>query len=255
MTITPLPVGYKAPIRFTRPENIKPDTHFLFTTEKYITEVVYHSSMFYAPDFYKVTVKNHAGKQIWSGGDAIFLDTIFRQDFISDRYNRMILPRVNSTESSAHLQVILIDLITGKETVLTEEGDYRFCGHFISFDCIYFESNSGMMCIDFRTDDTFDLTGMLTKHFPGFKTWGACPVEDCILVCCFGHEHVLYLFNVIRQVIVDQVSFRSRDADAVGVNIGSIGEPNSIALTVSYAQKLSGGGLKSLGEEMLNVVF
>lgn len=255
MTIAPLPVGYKVPLRFTRPENIKKDTHYLFTTEKYVVEVVYHSSMFYAPEFYKVTVKNHAGEQIWSGGDAIFLDTLFREDFISDRFNRLILTRVNSTESSSHLQIVLIDLLTGKETELTEEGDYRSCGHFISFDCIYFERNTGINCIDFGTNNTFNLIDILTNHFTGYKVWSRCPVKDCILVICTGNENSMYLFNLRNDRIEDQLSFQLKKSDAFMISVGSVPEPDNVIITVTYSQRQESGTLKHTGTEAFKLVF
>jgi hypothetical protein len=61
MKISSVPSGFKPTTRYSRPAHIKSDTHHLYTTEKYVVEIVYHSSMFYTPEFYCASVKDKAG--------------------------------------------------------------------------------------------------------------------------------------------------------------------------------------------------
>ncbi|MFN8322411.1 MAG: hypothetical protein U0T74_07105 [Chitinophagales bacterium] len=244
MKISLLPPDFKVTSPFSRPVHIRADTHHLCTVGKYVVEIVFHSAMFYAPEFYKVSVKNTDGQQVWSGGDAMFLDSLFRTDFVSDKYDRMILTRVNSTDSSNHMQIILIDLNNGKEEVLTEEGAYHSVGHFVSFDCIYYSDYKGVHCIDYSNQNRFMLHDVLLQHFSDIKTWGACGVEDCILVVTHEPENNLYLFNLVKNEIVDSTTFHWKTADYVGLTIGYVMEHKSTNITVVYSDRQASGALK-----------
>jgi hypothetical protein len=255
MKVSKLPPGYKPFPRFTRPAHIKTDTHYIFTTKKYVAEVVYHSSMFYAPEFYKVTVKHLDGKQIWSGGDAIFLDTLFLTDFISDEYERMILTRVNSTESSSHLQIILIDLKTGKEELLTPEGAFYSAGHFISFDGVYYSDSKAVHCIDYSNNRSFVLTEVLKKHFQDIKTWGTCPANNCILVISKDRENNVALFDLRKEEVIEQATLHWKEADQVSIQVGCVLDKNCTTVTASYSNRTASGTLIYSGIEYFQVDF
>ncbi len=255
MKVSKLPLGYKPFPRFTRPAHIKTDTHYIFTTKKYVAEVVYHSSMFYAPDFYKVTVKHIGGKKLWSGGDAVFLDTLFLTDFISDEYERMILTRVNSTKSSSHLQIILIDLKTGKEELLTPEGAFYSAGHFISFDGVYYSDSKAVHCIDYSNNRSFVLTEVLKKHFQDIKTWGTCPANNCILVISKDRENNVALFDLRKEEVIEQATLHWKEADQVSIQVGCVLEKNCTTVTASYSNRTTNGTLIYSGIEYFQVDF
>jgi len=255
MKISKLPHDFKRTPRFTRPPHIKTDTHYIFTTPKYVAEVVYHSSMFYAPEFYKVTVRSVDGKQIWSSGDAIFLDTLFSSDFISDEFDRMILTRVNSTESSNHSQIVLIDLKTGNKEVLTEEGAYYSAGNFVSFDGIYYSDSRAIHCVDYSNNHSFILSEVLQKYFAQIKTWGTCFVKDCILVVTTDKENNVCLFNLRQQKITDRSNLCWQDADAVSISISTGTNKEETILSVSYADRQASGALKHRGTEYFKLEF
>lgn len=244
MKIEKLPTRFKPLSRFTKPDQVKADTHYIFTTKKYVVEIVYHSSMFYAPDFFKVTVKASNGKHIWSGGDSMFLDTLFLTDFISDDYDRMILTRVNSTESSGHMDIILIDLKNGEEDILTEEGAYSAAGHFVSFDCIYYADHNGVHCIDCDTKNSFMLHDILLQHFKEIKTWGACAVKDCILVIAGNEENNVCIFNLMERRVIDSATLFWGHSTSVTLSIGCVNDNETSIVSVSYADKQANGVLK-----------
>lgn len=255
MKIGSLPAEYKLPSRFSRPADIKADTHHLYTTEKYVVEIVYHSSMFYAPDFYSVRVKDISGKEIWNGGESYFLDTLFRSDFVSDEFDRMVLTRVNSTASSKQMQIVMIDLKSGKEEVLTEEGFYSGAGHFISFDCVYYIDAKGVHCIDYGTNSRFLLHDVLEKYFTQVITWGACIVRECMLVVDSGEENNVCLFNLRKQQVIDSASICWEKADSVSISVGyTVGKQDS-TLSVSYSDKQATGALKHRVTTCFNLAF
>jgi hypothetical protein len=211
--------------------------------------------MFYAPEFYKVTVKHADGRQIWSGGDTMFLDTLFLTDFISDEFDRMILTRVNSTESSSHSQIILIDLKTGKEEVLTEEGAYYSAGNFVSFDGIYYSDSRAVHCVDYNNNHRFILNDVLQFHFPVIKTWGACVMKDCILVVTTEKENNLCLFNLRQQKNMDRNTLCWQEADAVSISISGATKREETVLSISYADRQANGVLKHRGTEHYKLEF
>lgn len=255
MKISLLPSDFKAKSRFTRPAHIKADTHFIYTTEKYVVEIVYHSSMFYTPDFYCVSVKDKLGNEIWNGGKAYFLDSLFQTDFVSDEFNRMLLTRVNSTESPNHMQIVLIDLKTGKEVVLTDEGGYNYAGHFISFDGIYYADKNGVHCIDYGNNTQYILHDVLSKSFTKIITWGSCAIKDCILVITGEEENNVCLFNLHQQEIVDSITLIWGKADSVSLRVGYVVEKLNTTLSVSYSDRQASGSLKHLITEYYNLEF
>ncbi len=249
MKISSLPSGYKLTPRFSRPAHIKNDIYHLYTSEKYVVEIIFHSAMFYAPEFYKVSVNSKSGEQIWSGGETLFLDSLFRTDFVSDRYDRMVLTRVNSTESANHMQVICVDLKTGKEEVLTEEGHYHLAGHFTSFDGIYYYSKIGVECIHYGDNSRFILEEILNTHFTEIQTWGTCSIKDCILVITREQGKNIHLFDLIKQQIKDSVTLHWETADSVYVSIGNGEQPTNTIVSVSYSDRQPSGALKHRGSE------
>lgn len=255
MKISALPVGYKTTPRFTRPAHVKSDTHYIYTTEKYVVEIVYHSSMFYAPDFYKVSVCKLSGEQVWNGGDTMFLDSLFRTDFVSDKYDRMILTRVNSTESSNHMQVIIIDLKTGREEVLTEEGHYHIAGHFMSFDGIYYGISNDLKCIDMEMGKEFLLFETLARSFSDIKSWGACPIDNCILVITNAKENNVALFDLRKEEVKAQVTLQWKEADQVSLQNGFVLNYKATVVSISYSNRVASGALVHSGTEYFQIDF
>lgn len=185
----------------------------------------------------------------------MFLDSLFRNDFVSDVYDRMILTKVNSTESSNHMQVIMIDLKTRKEEVLTVEGYYHLAGHFISFDGIYYSDKGGVHCIDYGNNSRFVLHHVLDKSFKNLITWGVCVIKDCILLITCEEENNLCLFNLQQQQVIDRTTFHWETADSVSVGIGYVEQKPCTTLSVSYSDRQSSGALKHRVTEYFNLDF
>ena len=255
MKVSALPSDFKPTSRFARPAHIKADTHHLYTSEKYVVEMVYHSSMFYAPDFYSISVKDKLGNEIWNGGKAYFLDSLFQTDFVSDEFNRMILTLVNSTESSDHMQIVLIDLKTGKEEVLTDEGCYNSAGHFISFDGIYYADKNGVHCIDYGNNKQYLLHDVLSKSFTKIITWGSCAIKDCILVITGEEENNVCLFNLHQQELIDSTTLIWGKADSVSLCVGYVVQKLDTTISASYSDRQANGVLKHRLTEHYNLAF
>ncbi|MBK7149740.1 MAG: hypothetical protein IPH78_13220 [Bacteroidetes bacterium] len=255
MRVTALPNDYKSPKRFVKIS--KNDTLYLFATAKYDVMVEYASSNFYAPDFYYVSVKDKDGTQIWSGGKSVFLDSLFRAHFISDRFDKMILNRVNDTANSHSQQMILVDLKTSLETVLSEEGFYGSFGNFGSLDAVFFHADgTAVKCVDFENKIDFRLDLLLAKHIPGKKTWGLSPISNCILVCTEADENNLLLFDIRQEVIVGQCTFNHAKADSMGTYFHLISEHDKSAeITVMYSNRNAIGNLVHAGNDYFRIDF
>ena len=230
------------------------EIHQMYSTVKYDVEVFYNGSVFYGPSFYTISIKNKVGTIIWNGGEAIFLDTFFNSDFLSDNFDRVILIRVNDTSVSNRMQIILVDLKTGKEEVLTEEGSYSKAGHLLSFDAVYFTSQKVIECIDFTLNRKFDLDVTFKKYFKEIIAWGSCPVKNCIVIITKADEHTIFLFNVHEQRIEDKCTLTRESADHSSVNIGWI-DKESLLLSISYSNKGENGFLMDARTDYLKLSF
>ena len=185
----------------------------------------------------------------------MFLDSLFRSDFVSDESDLMILTRVNSTESPNHMQIILVDLKTGKEKVLTEEGNYHLAGHFLSFNCIYYSDSKGTHCMDCNNNSLFMLNDVLNTRFTEIQTWGICPVKDCMIVITREQEQNVCLFNLIQEQIVDSATFHWGKADSINVIVGCAIQPSITLISVSYSDRQSNGVLKHKASENFMLEF
>ena len=252
MKATPLNAGEKPHPRF---ERIKGDIEFLFSTSLYDVRVTYATSVFYAPDFYHVSVMDKQGNTIWSGGEALFLDTLFLNEFISDRYQQMVLTRVNTTEASDRMQVVLIDLKSGQEQVLNEEGFYHSAGHFISWDGIYIGTSAGVWVIDFQRQESYFLNPMLHKHFPSFRFWSACPVDDCMLILTSGDSDNLQLFNIRSKQVVDRCSLGIGSADSCSFQVTFPHRNDPLIWSVQLSMRQESGALKHMRSEHFKIEF
>ena len=253
MQIQQLAANYKQENRFIKLS--KNDTEYRFKTSKYVVDVVYATSNFYAPVFYYVTVKNNQNEIIWSGDKAIFLDRLFSAEFISDKFDSLILNRVNDTTRSNSMQIILIDLKTGEEKNFTQEGFYADFGHFISFDGIFYSESKDLNCIDFETGKTFLLNQTLKKHFSDIKTWGVCPIDYCILVITKAKENNVALFDLRKQEIKALATLQWKEADQVNLQIGSVQSNHSTIVTISYSNRLANGILINSETEYFEIRF
>lgn len=254
MQLIKMPDGHKPLQRYTKIS--KNDTLYLFPTAKYDVTVEYASSNFYAPDFYYVTVKDKQGKTIWSGHPSVFLDALFSAPFISDRFDKMILNRVNDTGNSHSQQMIWVDLKTGAEHTFSREGFYGPFGHFQSFDGIYYSAVDGAInCMDFESNSEFQLNQLLDRHFDNRKLWGPSPVQDCIVVLTTSSENNLILFDIRNEKVVQQCTIVHKEADRVSYSLGAINADNELPISVSYAHKSPNGFFAHSGTEYFKLVF
>lgn len=238
MNLVLLHEGERPPTRFTRPPEVKNDTHYVFVNGPYTTEVVFHSSMFYAPDFFTVKVKNEKGEIVWSGGEAMFLDTLFLNNFLSDKYHRLVLTRVNSTQSPNHMQPLMVDLKTGRETLLDAEDFYVSAGHLMSTDAVYFNKNYNTQCIDFESRQSFSLTDLIKTHFQDIKTWGTCPVKNCVVVYTCNGQGMLSLFNLHKRKIEEQLTLPPSIAGN-NITINPLHTDGALYISISQPNKES----------------
>lgn len=241
------------PSRFVRPQHIKTDTHFILNTEKYVVEIVYHSSMFYAPDFYNVAVKTKDGNLIWDGGKTLFLDTLFSVDFISDRYEQMVLTRVNATDSPHHMQVLLVDLKTGMASPVTEESNIAIAGHLVSMNAYFYHQHNATWYVDMRSKTTHNLSEKITKQFEKILTWGTCCIDECILVITPGQTNNVSLFNIKEESIEDQGTIPIRTNELSSPDLGPILHNKKNVVSVYYSVLQSNGVRKHQCTELFEV--
>jgi hypothetical protein len=237
MNLTLLPKGEMPPARFTRPAGVKTDTHYLFTNGPYTTEVIYHSSMFYGPVFFRVSVKNQSGATVWSGGDAMFLDTLFLHNFISETHHRLILTRVNSTENSGHMQPLMVDLLTGRETLLDAEGFYHSAGHFMNFDGVFYSVENDIKCIDYERQYSFFLFEILRPGFPHLQSWGVSPVKNCVLVFTQEAEGKICLFNLHTLKTEQELNLDSKLLSNCRIQFSPLYHDQSVYISIFQTDK------------------
>ncbi len=255
MKLIDITKDYKPISAFRREANAKHDANLIYSSEKYEIEFDFKSSVFYGPSFYSASVKDKQGKDIWDGGKAIFLETFFDTDFVSDEFDRLILTRVNSTDSPKHMQILLVDLKTGKEEVLTEEDDFLKAGHLLSFDAIYFNTFQSKVCIDFTHDRKFDLQAIFSNYFNGIIAWGACSVKNCIVVITKAEADNVHLFNLLENKIEDTSTLVKRVTDHNSVRIGKWLDDESILIIIDYSNRGENNMLKSAGVDYFRLSF
>ncbi|HLP21138.1 MAG TPA: hypothetical protein VK174_12590 [Chitinophagales bacterium] len=239
MKITPLAHGLKPPPIFhPMPGSVQ---SFIFSTSRCDIEAVFAASNFYAPEFYKLTAKNKAGAIIWSGGQSLFLDAFFSQEFISDTYNKLILQRISDTGNPSSGQILLIDLTTGTEKELTPKGAYAHMGHFQNFDGVFYMQHGNIYCIDFETGKEFLLNPMLKKHFPAIKTWWTCPVKNCIIVVTANTENNIALFDIYEEKIKQTGTLLLDAADNVNLAFTSSINESVLFITAEFANRNTNG--------------
>lgn len=231
------------------------NTDYLFSTIKYDIEVKYGNSVFYAPSFYYVEAKNKQGAAIWSGGKRLFLDSLFQSDFISDKFDKLILCEVHDTGDSSSLQIVLVDLKTGQEQYLTQKGSHDNYGHFQSFDGVYYWDGKDILVVDFETNARYALYGLLTDNFTGIKAWSSCPVARCVVVVADAQQNNVSLFNFREKRIVEQTTLELDKAD--NINLFLINEPvkNRVIISADYANRDGNGILKPLKTERYKIEF
>lgn len=253
MHIIKMPSGYKPVSRFIKIS--QNDTVYALSTEKYDVTLEYASSNFYAPSFYYVTVKDKEGKIVWNGGKSVFLEYLFSCQFISDRYDKMILNRVNDTSNSKSQQMIWVDLPSGTETELTGEGFYGSFGHFENFDAVFFnEVGNRITCLDFERNVKFDFSHLLETHFPGYTTWGLSPIRHAVMVLTPTKENNLVLFDLYKEEVIDQCTLAFGEAERVNFTFGIPGESET-RITVSYSNKAANGYFAHAGTDYFTIQF
>lgn len=248
-----LPPGKKPQPAFARVQG-KTET-FLFTTTKYKVELAWKSSTFNGPDFFCVSVTDLNGKFIWDSRADVFLDTVFSSDFISDRFDKMVLIRVNDTSNSASTQAILVDLKNGQAQTLSEEGFCQTAGHFLSFDCVFWSEKNEIRCRDSETQNEFLLFELLKKQFAEIKTWAPSPVADCILIVTAEKENNLVLFDLRKEEVRDRITIGFKEMEYVHPRFERLLPGNTAVLTVDYAIKAANGYPAHAGTDHFSISF
>lgn len=253
MNITKFPPTHKPVQRFTAIPGSSRD--FLFSTPKYNIEAAYASSNFYAPEFYRIKAMDKSSNVIWSGGDKLYVDSFFGEEFISDSFHKMILTQLNDTGNSSSCQIVLIDLLNGSEQLLAEEGAYGLCGHFQNFDGIFYTSAGEIHGINFETDKKFLLNPMLYTNFPNLKAWWLCPVKNCIVVISNTTENNIALFDIHEQHIVEQSALPLQTADSTNFSFVNLFNENALQISGSHAKRTESGSLMHSHTEWFRLEF
>ncbi len=231
------------------------NTDYLFSTIKYDIEVKYGSSVFYAPSFYYVEAKNKQGAVIWSGGKRLFLDSLFQSDFISDKFDKLILCEVHDTGDSSSLQIVLVDLKTGEEKYLTDIGSHDNYGHFQSFDGVYYWDGKDIRVIDFETNERYVLYSLLQENFANIKAWRPCPIAGCVVVLTDAQQNNVSLFNFREKKIVEQLTLLLDKADNINLFMTNEPDKNRVIISADFANRDANGILKPLKTERYKIEF
>ena len=231
------------------------NTDYLFSTTKYDIEVKYGSSVFYAPSFYYVEAKNKQGAVVWSGGKRLFLDSLFQSDFISDKFDKLILCEVHDTGDSSSLQIVLVDLKTGQEQYLTPKGSHDNYGHFQSFDGIYYWDGKDIQVIDFETNERHMLYSVLKETFADIKAWRPSPVALCVVVATAAQQNNVSLFNFRQNKIVEQLTLVLDKADNINLFLTNEPDKNRVIISADFANRDGNGILKPLKTERYKIEF
>lgn len=233
MKIAKQPDGAKLPVRFTALQGSS--ISYVYKTEKYEIRADYACSNFYAPDFFRVAVYDNNREMIWSGGERTFIDTLFVTEIISEKYNRLVLCSVGDVADPATMEVIAVDLINGSEQVLAGPGSHHSYGHLQSSDAAYYSTGNKTHCVNLETGNSIVLSDILDNHFKDIKTWWPCPVKDCILVITIAAENNISLFNIVGQVVTEQLTLDFDTADSYNLSIVNVAAEQAVYIAVNYS--------------------
>lgn len=253
MHLQKMPSDFKPSSRFEKLS--QNDTLYQFSTSKYNVRVEYACSNFYAPEFYYVSVADKSGRAIWNGEKALFLDTLFSCQFISDRFDKMILNRVHNTSNSHSQQIVLINLKAGGEIALTQEDSFGFYGHFQSFDAVFYINANAIVCHHFALNRFFLLQEMLAKHFTSFKTWNVCAKANCILVVTNEEVNNLKVFDVIEEKVLAEATLPIELNGKPNLNFAFTSNNNIMILDVATNIKSDTQNVVRVKHEYFSIQF
>lgn len=252
MNITLRPPGEKSELKFKPiPGTAR---SFCFSTPKFDVEVLFATANFYAPEFYHVIAKNKAGKTIWSGGESLFVDYLFGQEFISNAFDKLILQRIDDTSQPNSGHIVLVDLKDGTERELGPKGAYSQSGHFQSFDAVFYTAEGVTHCINFETGKTFELNAILQKQFSPRWAWWPCPINNCIVVYNTD-EKKLALFDLSSEAVKDQCLLPLEAADSVNLSFSTHPALPVLQINATYSIRNSNGILQYLKTDYFTVEF
>lgn len=252
MIIQPLQ-DYKGAERFLKIS--KNDTHYRYVGRKYDVDMLYHSSNFYSPDFFNITVTDKSGNQVWDGNHFLIHGDFFSLPFLSETYDAMVLPVVHDTSDSHSMQVMHVDLKTGNCKPVTDKGFYPFCGHFLSFNGIFWGEKSGIRCVDFDRNKAFYLSEVLSTNASDMLTWSPCMVRNSVIVVTKESAHNVLLVDMEKGVVNSAESIIFKPADKVAVTCQPFWNDNRVILTVNYLRRSSSGAFQLQGSDYYKVVL
>lgn len=172
---------------------------------RYSIDCDYLGEIRFGPPYFSVSVFNGT-KKIWES--STYGGELFCNNIISARCNKLVLVKWFSSSDPDKQVVTEIDLKTGKEKYLTEEGRYTYAGHFDSFDGIFY-SKSGVndtICLDRETQETFLLNETLGKDIDNVFSWGLSPVENTIIVISNSEKENVILYDLKYKKILEAIS-------------------------------------------------
>lgn len=252
MIIQPLH-DYKREEKFLKVS--KNDTHYRYAGHKYDADILYHSSNFYSPDFFNITVTDKSGSQVWDSNHFLIHGDFFSLPFLSEAYDAMVLPVVHDTSDSHSMQVMHVDLKTGNCKPVTDKGFYPFCGHFLSFNGIFWGEKSGIRCVDFDRNKAFYLSEVLSTNASDMLTWSPCLVRDCVLVITKAPTRNVLLFDIKKGVVISEEGIVFKEADKTTVTCQPSWNSERAVVAVHYFIKSQSGVLQLKASDYYKVIF
>lgn len=252
MTIYPLH-NYKREEKFLKVS--KNDTHYRYAGLKYDVAILYHSSNFYSPDFFTLSVTDKSGKPVWDGSQLIIHGDFMSQTFLSESYDCLVLPVVHDTSDSHSMQVVYVDLKTGSCKPITNKGFYPYCGHFLSFNGIFWGETSGIRCADFDGNKEFHLSDILSTPVSDMLTWSPCMVGDSVLIITKASARNVLLFDVKQGVVRSEESIIFKTADKVNVTCQPSWSSNRAVVAAHYFTKSQSGVFQMQGCDYYEILL
>lgn len=158
------------------------ELHYQYHGDRYTVFIQWAGEVRAGNSFYSIRVEDKSGHELWSGGKTIFYESIFCSDFLHEEQQRLVITRVNATDTPQHMQVVLVNLASGQEEIITEEDFYPSAGHFFADDRLYYYRGKETMVYVPATGDTFCLSERLRSFIPVYRLWFNVPVPGHVLV-------------------------------------------------------------------------
>lgn len=126
-------IGYIDKVKSYYPFSLENMTSMV---ESISIEVIYAGEIRFGPPYFRIKAIGK-DQELWNGKDAIYGGELFNKNILGELHNKLVLVKWTSSHPNDQI-VVAIDLLTGKETELTQKKRYFYAGHFYSFNGIFY---------------------------------------------------------------------------------------------------------------------